>query len=274
MRGRPPPRAAPDCRRQSPAAPRTRSRHGPGQHSRPAGIVGVSRAEEEPRGGIPLHELLDAAVDQVTGTLEDEMRIVLDEGPGIAVERIATLAAGHDDELGERGEQLGDLVEAGPHEERNPPLGVGASWSPHVIRRRNSGGRRERGAGPHVVPPHVRVKGRGGRLLAGLAGKQGPGCQKPRPAGRLGHHALVADGWVIEPHGRVVDEGPLDVGEVHLFEQFVGRACEAEDARAVGAEAALQSKNFMRPARRWGIRFPVRGEVPAPPLTVHVCRRM
>ena len=57
--------------------------------------------------------------------------------------------------------------------------------------------------------------------------------------GGLGHDAFVADLRVIEAHRRVIDEGPVDVGEIHFLDQLVGRAREAEDARAIGAERAI-----------------------------------
>ena len=58
------------------------------------------------------------------------------------------------------------------------------------------------------------------------------------PRGLL-HDQLVADDRVVEAHRRVVDEGPADVGEVHLLDQFGGRPRKAEDSRSVGAERAV-----------------------------------
>src|SRR5207237_910284 len=55
----------------------------------------------------------------------------------------------------------------------------------------------------------------------------------------LAHDQLVADGGVVEAHGGVIDEGLLDVGEVHLREQLAGRPREAKHSRAVRAERTV-----------------------------------
>ena len=66
-----------------------------------SGIVREARPEDEPIGGIAPAELLNPPIDEITGGLEDEIRVPLDEWPGVAVEGVGPLAAGYYHLLGE-----------------------------------------------------------------------------------------------------------------------------------------------------------------------------
>ena len=117
--------------------------------------------------------------------------------------------------------------------------------------------------------------GSDGRLLARLAGEQRPGRQQPRMARRLLHDAFVAHRRMVEPHRRVIDQGLLDIGEIHLLDQFVGGPREAKHARAVGAERAIDNRRTSSGRLvKWEIRCPGASGRSLPQLIVHVCRRM
>ena len=193
------------------------------------------------------------------------MRILLDQGPGVTVQGIAPLAAGDHDQVGERAQQLGHLVEARPHEEGNPPLREdGELVAPRDVVAEITVVVGKQPQRADVVSLHAAEQFvEGGCSPVWLGSSDHVGNSRGWPAVSATTRSLpTADGRTASWCDR---RGPGSMLAKSISSISSSAVREKRNTRVrYGPNAALQSKNFMRSARRWGIRFPARGAARGP----------